>query len=150
MQQISEGYKPYKQHVILSALLMLGFATGIFALAWVGYLIYYSFSVAKLVGWKNYWKIDWMLPVGLTWNFGVFISGALALGAESLTITTGLLGLFCALLGLAIVAWGLGVIISAFRRGTLNHYAFLAGADKSSFIATSEVKRFFNPDTSSK
>ena len=144
MRQISEGYKPYKQHVILSSLLLLGFATGFFALAWVGYLIYYSFSVAKLVGWKNYWRIDWMLPVGLTWNFAVFISGALALGAESL-----LLGLFFLLLGLAVIAWGLGVIISAFKRGTLDHYAYLAGADKSSFIATSEVKRFFNPDTSS-
>lgn len=136
MQQISEGYKPYKQHVILSALLMLGFATGIFALAWVGYLIYYSFSVAKLVGWKNYWKIDWMLPVGLTWNFAVFISGALALGAESF-----LLGFFCFLLALAVIAWALAVIISAVKRGTLDHFAVLAGTAKSSFIATSEVKR---------
>ena len=153
--RISEGYKPYSQHVILSALLMAGYATGILAPVFLGYLIYYSFRVVKIVGWKKYWKIDWMLPVGWTWNFALVISFALAPGEEittydQLTTYDVVVALFFLFLMLAVFAWGMAVIILAAKRGTLNHFAFLAGPAKSSSITTSEIKRLFAPDTSSK
>lgn len=152
--QISEGYKPYSQHVILAALLMAGYATGILAPVFLGYLIYYSFRVVKIVGWKKYWKIDWMLPVGWTWNFALVISFALAPGEEAtydqLTTYDWVAGLLFLFLVLAVFAWGMAVIILAAKRGTLNHFAFLAGPAKSSFITTSEIKRLFAPATSSK
>lgn len=156
--RISEGYKPYSQHVILSALLMAGYATGILAPVFLGYLIYYSFRVVKIVGWKKYWKIDWMLPVGWTWNFALVISYALALRVVEVEITTydqittydAVVVFSFLFLMLAVSAWGMAVIILAAKRGTLNHFAFLAGPAKSSFITTSEIKRLFAPDTSSK
>ena len=149
--QINEGYKPYSQHVILSALLMVS-ATGIFAPVFYGYLIYYSFRVAKLAGWKNYWRIDWLLPVGWTWSLALVISFALspdpddAIPAELYTTYDWVMIFLFVILVLAISAWGLAIIILAAKRGTLDHYAFLAGPAKSSFIATSEIKRLFAPD----
>ena len=150
--QINEGYKPYSQHVILSALLMVGGATGIFAPVFIGYLIYYSFRVAKIAGWKNYWRIDWMLPVGWTWSLALVISFALSPDPddaiyELLTTYDWVMIFLFVILVLAISAWGLAIIILAAKRGTLDHYAFLAGPAKSSFIATSEIKRLFAPDT---
>lgn len=155
--RISEGYKPYSQHVILSALLMAGYATGILAPVFLGYLIYYSFRVVKIVGWKKYWRIDWMLPVGWTWSLALVISYALTPypdlpDVEVAYLTTSDWVAICLMifLVLAIFAWGVAVIILAAQRGTLNHFAFLAGPAKSSFITTSEIKRLFAPDTSSK
>ena len=159
--QISEGYKPYSQHAILSVLLMVGYATGIIFPFFLGYLIYYSFRVAKIAGWKNYWRIDWMLPVGWTWSLALFIGDLYVNSSVPEDLQTRIVvfeqstflafvAMLFLLLVFAIYAWGLAIIILAIKRGALDHFAVLAGPAKSSFIATSEIKRLFAHDTESK